>query len=614
MLKDIYDPLTEYVSTFKPRFKEVAEETFAELAKEANVDVAANRKTCRELYHTERLLAAVRSRIGWWTAGCVVAWLVVVGAVVGFIAVLTNGSAGAEVSSYDAVSMGSADLGYEVASSGLTNFDAWVPIVAPVVVVVLLVLLFTLIHPRLKQMKAERDTLAEKAAELKKTAWQQMESLNRLYDWDILTRMMTKTVPRLEFDPYFTTQRLADLERTYGWDGAFNAERSVIYSHSGLINGNPFVICRTRKMEMGENTYTGTKVIHWTTRERGSDGRYHTVHHSQVLTATVTAPYPEYYEKTRLIYGNTAAPDLIFQRRQSGLASKSGSLSFKWKRWRLRRKARKLTSEDYAMLTNEDFEVAFDTSNRNNNQQFALLFTPLAQESMLRLLKDYTVGYGDDFDFDKDRMINVIVPDHLQVLDLDMNPARYRNFDFDRARADFYAVNARYFRAIYFALAPLLCVPMYQQIRSHEDIYGIDMAQHSAFWEHEALANFYGQQRFKHPACVTNCILKTEQHVGNSPDESTIIVHAHGYRVERRVSYVNVWGGDGRLHSVPVPWDEYLPVTGQGQFEMREDNYIGDLPYDSAKDATLSFRERLAHIGEVVGKGDVYRRHIASKL
>lgn len=592
MLKDIYDPLTEYVSTFKPRFKQVAEETFAELAKEANVDVEANRRTCRELYQAERHLAAVKSRIAWWTAGSVGAWIVVIGGGVLLVTSLINGAAWMAVA----------------------GIQPWMLIAAVAAIVVALALIFALIRPRLKRMKAERDTLAATAAELKNTAWQQMEPLNRLYDWDVLTRMMTKTVPRLEFDPYFTTQRLADLEHTYGWDGAFNAERSVIYSHSGLINGNPFVICRTRKMEMGEKVYTGTKVIHWTTRERGADGKFHSVHHTQVLTATVTAPYPEYFEKTRLIYGNTAAPDLVFERRKSGLATKSGSLSFKWKRWRLRRKARRLTSEDYAMLTNEDFEVAFDTSNRNNNQQFALLFTPLAQETMLRLLKDTAVGYGDDFDFDKERMINVIVPDHLQVLDLDMNPARYRQFDFDRARADFYAVNARYFRAIYFALAPLLCVPMYQQIRSHEDIYGRDMARHSAFWEHEALANFYGQQRFKHPACVTDCILKTEQHVGNTPDESTITVRAYGYRVERRVSYVNVWGGDGRLHSVPVPWDEYLPVTGNGSFSMREDNYIGSKPYDSEQDASLTYSERLQHIGETLQNFDLYRRHIASKL
>ena len=115
---------------------------------------------------------------------------------------------------------------------------------------------------------------------------------------------MTATVPKLEFDPYFTTQRLADLEQTYGWDGSFNEDRSVIYAHSGLINGNPFVICRTRKMEMGTKTYYGQKTIYWTTVEEDEDGECYTEQHSETLTAYVTAPYPEYYEKTRLFYGN----------------------------------------------------------------------------------------------------------------------------------------------------------------------------------------------------------------------------------------------------------------------------------------------------------------------
>ena len=35
---------------------------------------------------------------------------------------------------------------------------------------------------------------------------------------------------------------------------------------------------------------------------------------------------------------------------------------------------------------------------------------------------------------------------------------------------DFYEINERYFRAIYFSFAPLLCVPMYQQIRPQKDI------------------------------------------------------------------------------------------------------------------------------------------------
>lgn len=575
MLKDIYDPLTEYVNVFRDRFKEVAETTFAELAEEAQVDIEANHETCRQLYATEKILSSVKTRIGWWMAWCVLLWLVVVG---GIIAVFV--------------------LQQELERHILTVI---------VVVLVAIVYLFMGVHPRLKVLKSERDGLAATVDQFKKEAWEQMSPLNRLYDWDVLTRMMSKTVPRLEFDPYFTTQRLADLKMVYNWDDSFNAERSVIYSHSGLINGNPFVICRTRKMEMGSKTYYGTKTITWTTRERGADGKYHTVRHSEVLTASVTAPYPEYFEKTRLIYGNTAAPDLIFYRKQSGLAGKESSLSFKWKKRSLRKKARNLTTADFAMMTNEEFEVAFNTSNRNNNQQFALLFTPLAQESMLKLLEDYEVGYGDDFDFEKHKMINTIIPNHMQELNLDMNPDQYRHFDYDKAKVDFYTINARYFRAIYFSLAPLLCVPMYQQIRPQQDIYGHDMQRHSAFWEHEALANFWGQDHFKHPSCVTDCILKTTQTKGRG-DNSTITVYAHGYRSEQRLTYISKWGGDGRSHRVPVYWDEFLPVTGSGNIYMREDNDF--------KDGSITHRQRLNHINNILGEAnlDLYRRHIASKV
>lgn len=576
MQKDIYDPLSEYINVFRDRFKEVAESTFAELAEEAQVDVKANHETCRQLYDTEKALSSVKVRISSMTAWCVFLWMVVVG---GIAAVFFMYS----------------------------ELEEWILFAIAAAVIIAIALLFMKIHPRLKELKTERDSLTATADKFKAEAWEQMSPLNRLYDWDVLTRMMSKTVPRLEFDPYFTNQRLADLKMTYGWDDSFNAERSVIYSHSGLINGNPFVICRTRKMEMGSKTYYGSKTIYWTTRERGADGKYHTVSHSQTLTASVTAPYPEYYEKTRLIYGNTAAPDLIFYRKQSGLAGKEDSLSYKWKRRSLRKKARDLNSSDFAMMTNEEFEVAFNTSNRNNNQQFALLFTPLAQESMLKLLKDNQVGFGDDFDFDKHKMINTIVPDHMQKLNLDMNPEQYRHFDYDKAKEDFYTINASYFRAIYFSLAPLLCVPMYQQIRPQQDIYGRDMQRHSAFWEHEALANFWGQDHFKHPDCVTDCILKTQQKEGKD-ESSTITVYAYGYRTEQRLTYISKWGGDGRTHNVPVYWDEYLPVTGSGKIYMKEDNDF--------KDNSVTQRQRLNHITDVLNKNslNLYRRHIASKV
>lgn len=575
MIEDIYDPLEEYKTTFEPRFKDVCEQTLSELAAEAKIDLVANRETCRKIYATEEILSSIKKRLGWWKFLCWVLWIVLI---VGGIILYQK---------------------WEMS-------ELWVKIVACVALVAAACFLFIKVHPRIKALKHEKNDTQTTIDNLKSDAWTQMEPLNRLFDWDILARMMTRTVPRLEFDPYFTTQRLADLEHVYGWDGSFNEERSVLYSHSGQINGNPFVLCRTRKMEWGEKTYYGSLTIHWTTYERNSDGSTRSVNHTETLHAEYTAPFPNYYEKTRLIYGNTAAPDLIFHREQNGLAGKEGSLRYKWNRRQLRKKAEDLKNSDFAMMTNEEFEVAFDTRDRNNNHQHALLFTPLAQQSMMALLTDKEIGYGDDFDFNKEKMINVVIANHMQNLNLDMNPNQFHHFDYDKAVENFRTTNLNYFRAIYFNLAPLLCVPMYQQIRPEQDIYGRDMKLSSTFWEHESLANFLGQQNFMHPDCVTDCIIKTDQQY-NRDNSTTINVHAHGYRAEARVEYIPKRGGDGYMHDVPVEWYEYLPVCGNGQILMKEDNDVESLKTNV---------DHVNHIYDVLqrDKFDYYRRRIASKI
>lgn len=576
MVQNIYDPLDEYASVFKNKFKEVAEETFESLTKEANIDVEMNKKTCALLYSMQEDLDALKKRLTWWKVLCGALWTVAAVCIILFA----------------------------------TGFSApvwWQLTIYGLLVVGALVALFWKVHPIIKQKKQESADITETVNNLQKEAWEQLAPLNELYDWDVLTRMMSRTVPRLEFDPYFTTQRLADLENTYGWNGSFNEDRSVVYAHSGLINGNPFVICRTKKMIMEEKTYHGELTIYWTTREKDSNGNYYTKEHSETLHAEVTAPYPGYYQKTRVIYGNTAGPDLTFSREISDLVGKEGSLGYKWERRKLRKKTQDLKNSDYAMMANEEFEVLFNTSNRNNNQQFALLFTPLAQESMLKILRDEEVGYGDDFDFVKNKMINTLTPMHMQELNIDLNPDQYQHFDYEKAKVNFIETNAEYFRAIYFCLAPLLCVPMYQQIRPQEAIYGRDMQKRSSFWEHEALANFWGAKHFQHPDCVTDCILKTQQTLAQD-NSSVITVAAHGYRAIPRITYIEKYGGDGNWHKVPVEWDEYLPVTGIGELHIAEDNHV-------EVDGTTQ-TQRIQRKNEVLQKADyaVYRRHIASKL
>ena len=59
---------------------------------------------------------------------------------------------------------------------------------------------------------------------------------------------------------------------------------------------------------------------------------------------------------------------------------------------------------------------------------------------------------------------------------------------------------------------------------------------------------------------------------------------------------------------MPVYWDEYLPVTGQGTLHLTEDN--------ATDDPTATPQQRLNHISKVLSDTHMklYRKHIASRL
>lgn len=574
-MEDILSPLEQFQS-YKEKFREIAEKTFEELTSASGVNPEENRALCVEIQDIQTNNKKTAKTLKWWTALCVFMWIV---AAVCVIICIADGF-----------------------KSG------WlIPTLCIVGCVSMLVLLFWKIHPIIKKYKSiknEQETLIKNKEQ---EAWDMMAPLNRLYDWDVFNRMMTQTVPRLEFDPYFTSQRLADLVNSYGWDENFSKERSVIYSHSGLINGNPFVIARTRKMEMGTKEYKGELTVKWTTVEIDSEGKRHERNHSETLRASVHKPYPEYYEKTRLIYGNDAAPDLNFTRDANDDKLEVDSRAYKRKLKEIEKFSRDLKN-DFAMATNEEFEVLFTTTNRNNNQQYFLLFTPLAQENMIKIIRDKELGYGDNFQFMKHRKMNTLTAGHMQDLPLDMNPRMFWSSNYDKAKQVFLETTCENFRAIYFAFAPLLSIPMYQQIRPVSAIYGTDMPRQSTYWEHEALANFWGEDKFADPTCATHCILKTEEDRKNDGTVE-VKVRAYGYRAEPRIDYVSKYCRNGNYYDVPVHWDEYIPVMGSGSMTLQEDT-IDEQP-------NLTPIERIQAINEKIdafGEDSIFRRHITSRL
>lgn len=79
----------------------------------------------------------------------------------------------------------------------------------------------------------------------------------------------------------------------------------------------------------------------------------------------------------------------------------------------------------------------------------------------------------------KHRKLNTLTAGHIQNLPLDMNPRNFWNSNYDEAKRVFLETTCENFRAIYFGFAPLLSIPLYQQIRPVSAIYGTDMPRPS---------------------------------------------------------------------------------------------------------------------------------------
>ena len=570
MIEDVYEPLAKYRDEFKEKFARLTREKFKTLTKTSGINVSANRRLAAEIKSLETEAESQRAKKTCF--GCLMAlgFVGMVAAVIGAIVVKDSDPKSA---------------GYWIAGAlgGLALGVAMIPF-----------------FNKAAELLANLESVI---ASKKRVAWEQMAPLNRLYTWDITVKLIEATVPRLAFDPYFTADRLASLHTQYGWDDGFNEGKSVIFAQSGVINGNPFVFGQYLDMEWGEKTYEGTKEISWTEWETGADGKRHRVRRYETLYAYVTKPIPVYSEQKMLIYGNDAAPALSFSRQPSGLSGDDADLfdkmKKKWRLSRLKSYSRNLTDDsNFTLMSNHEFETWFHAKDRDNEVEFRLLFTPVAQTQMLALMKDRAVGYGDDFTFIKQRKINVLFSQHLNKAVIDTDPSRFRHWDYDAAFSNFVQFNERYFKDAYFSLAPLLAIPLYQQTRTHEDIWkGVLGRKASSFWEHEAIANYHGEEKFKHPSCITRSILKTAV-TRRENGESTVAVTAHGYKGVKRVDYDEVYGGDGKWHRVAVPWTEYLPVQRTSEMCITEQSSPSEM-----------FRQRAS-----ASRGSAYRRSIMSYL
>ena len=541
----IYEPLNEYKRVFAKKHEENIDKLLDKLIQTSQVSKEANRALVKDIRKQEKELESIKksrnSQRALKTFSIVMIVASILAVVIG-IAMLVNGfSVGALV----ALILGA--------------------ILAPL----LIVYIVKVINPKIKALSEKIVVLEKKIIDLINEAWDMMKPLNDLFTDQMSTELFNQTMPSIQLDKMFESKRLDHLVSNYGYFSGNDPDRSTLAVKSGILGGNPFYIAKDLVHTYGLHTYSGSITIHWTTT--GRNGR--TQHHSQVLTATIERPGPFYNEQSYVVFGSEAAPDLSFTRYDSDaehLSQKQIDKHVSRQMKRVQKKAEKDMRKGKTSMTalgNTEFEILFGAHNRNNEVQFRLLFTTLAQKELLKLMKDKEIGFGDNFDYIKDKMINYIFPEHLGKINLSVPASYYHDYDIDRTIERFKTYNKSFFKYIYFAIAPILAIPLFQQHKPHQFIYKDLYDSYVSFYEHEQVCNMMNQENIVHPLSGTRNILKTSL-VKSGEFCDTINVVAYGYETIPQVTYVRRRGNDGRTHSIPVHWTQYVPVERETEISI----------------------------------------------
>lgn len=428
---------------------------------------------------------------------------------------------------------------------------------------------------KIKDLEADLDKKMKQRDEALQEAYASMEGINKQIEWNMAAKLMSETTPLIQLDQVFDGEKFQYLHEKYGFMEDSSTDTSSVFVQSGSILGNPFIFEKNYCQTMVDHTYEGTRTVTYTRTVRTSKGTS-----TQVVTETlkgyVTKPKPAYFYDTVLIYGNEAAPRLSFSRTPTNINSMNDKQIEKYVK-SFDKKLDKLVQQNlskggnFTRLANEEFEALFNALDRDNETEFRILFTPLGQRNMIKLLKSKDTAFGDDFAFRKSKMLNFVRAGHMQGSDsLDRNPKSLLNFDYKNAKEAFVAYCDKYLKDIFFNLAPVISIPVYQQHKSSEYIYEGKFSHNVTQAEAESAANSHDINLFKHPATRSDGVILKSRFNAVVGEADLCTVDAHSFSGTDMVTNVMVRAGNGRMYDVPVRWVDYQPISKSTQFVVSD--------------------------------------------
>ena len=540
----IYQPKKMYNSMLKKQYHDTAASYFDDLCAKSGVSKEENALLIKQLNRAnEKYNEALKAR----NKAAGKKTLLIALAVISFIAAIVGIFIGASGSDW--------------------SFIGWIMLGVGLVLGIAFILVEVMtVSKKLKEAQSVLDEAQKKRDEILAACYKNTAPLNDTLDWGAPQEIMEKATPIIDLDPIFMGDRLQALIEKFGFEEITNPNQSVLEVLSGQIQGNPFVLEKILDCQMYDKLYEGSLVIYWTTTSIDSEGHPHTEHHSETLHATVRHPAPNYTAITQLVYGSEAAPHLRFSRTPVHAEKMNEKERARFIKNRIKKLDKEEVkdlgniSENFTKMGDDEFDALFGAYDRNNEVEFRLLYTPLAIRNTLDLMKN-PEPYGDDFSIFKKDMITIVRSEHSQTFDYSSSPTNFMGYDLSKIKEDFVNYCDKFIKNLFFDLAPVISVPLYQIHKPYDYIFKTPYRSNFSSFEQETLANGLDPMLFIPDGAGEDLplILKAESASRRGSGDS-VRVNAMSFVEVPMVDYVSVLGGDGYFHDVPVHWIRYDEV------------------------------------------------------
>ena len=423
----------------------------------------------------------------------------------------------------------------------------------PVLAIATLLLNFFEIKKIVKTHNDKKYEWEKVSQEYLKQAWLQMSDFNKLLEDTIPNKLFNQLGTVISLSNIYSGASEEYLLKNCKLPKSLD-DRTTIDIVAGSIAENPFVTYRERTVKWENYRYTASIVVNWVVPMRDAQGRIVPCERSQVLTGYIDAPIPVYSDSEQLVYANNAAPDLNF----SGYNSYPPKGALRYKIY-INHNSKRIKTEyqnSIVLMSDMEFETLFSAVNRDNEDQFRILFTPLAQKNVIKYVKnrkDYfacslikrgKLNYLSSYSFKWYKMYG---------------DRCFKSYSYDETVQNFKQYCNDFFYYTYFSLVPLLNIPIYQQLKPNKEDINVDEKFNFSERQVEMLANLLDYKFLANNDCATKIISKIEfsQKCGAV---DVVNIKGNGYRKSPRVTNVLVGCDDGNCYNVAVPWYEYEEV------------------------------------------------------